>query len=81
MNYLLLVITIIIAYSITNDDLTPRKKKQAASHWPSLLAGTGDYFAYNTYVIVYLRCSYAVLAILCTGLPITITIARKRLTV
>ena len=43
-------------------------------------AGELAAFRYNTHVyILYLRCEDAILAILCTGLPITTTIAGKQL--
>ena len=54
----------------------PWLKKQAAYHQPSRLAETNDCFRHNTYMyILYLRSEDNILAILCTGLPITTTIA------
>ena len=56
-----------------------RKSRYVACHYTSLLAGISDGFRRNTYMlfmyILYLWCEDAILAILCMGLPITITVA------
>ena len=47
---------------------------------PDVLTEMSDYFRHNTYVrILYLRHANTMLAIMCTGLPITTTTAGERL--
>ena len=75
-SWLLLAVTIITVYLITSNGSVPRLKKQAAYHQPSRLAETSDCFRHNAYMyILYLRSEDNILAILCTGLPITTNIA------
>ena len=66
------VVTIITTYLITSDG---SEKEQAAHHWAGQLAEMCDCFRHNTHAhILYLKYEYAILMILCTGLPITTTI-------
>ena len=64
---------------LISDGCTPRYvEEHVVFHHTSVLAWMGDSFRYNTYVyILYLRCKDAILAIICTGLPITTTIAHE----
>ena len=80
--WLLLAFTIITAYLITCDGHAPRKKEQVAYHYAGLLAEMGKRFRHNMHMyILHLRHEDVILVIMCTGLPITTTIADQWLKV
>ena len=54
------------------------RKRWQLAYYAGVLVGTGDGFMHNIYAYtLYLRCEDAILAILCTGLPIITTITGK----